>query len=82
MKIAFIISRLVFFFFSPSCLLLYAPHCFWADLSGQKKDLNELFKEQEKFQLILFFFYKYVTLIFIYFIFGCAGSLLLQEDFL
>ena len=55
MKIAFIISRLVFFF-PPSCLLLYASHCFWAGLSGHKEDWNELFKQQEKFQLILFFF--------------------------
>ena len=55
MKIAFIISRLVVFF-PPSCLLLYASQCFWAGLSGHKEDWNELFKQQEKFQLILFFF--------------------------
>lgn len=45
----FIISRL---FFS-SWLLLYAPHCFWAGLSGYKENVNELFKGQEKSQPML-----------------------------
>ena len=48
------------FFFS-SWLLLYAPHCFWAGLSGYKENVNELFKGQEKSQPMLDYVYFHRT---------------------
>lgn len=50
------------FFFSPSCLLLYAPHCFWAGLSEHRRTWMSCLKSKRNSNSFFSFFYKYVSL--------------------